>query len=72
MGCGCGGKKAVQPTLPASSAAAPQSAAAVTYDVFDSAGDLVASSTNIVFARVEARRTGGTVIPRQTASAQSA
>lgn len=74
MGCGCNKRKVV-PTLPAadgSVSTAALSAEAKTYDVVDSEGAVVASTTNIVFARVEARRTGGTVVPRTATSASSA
>lgn len=70
MGCGCGKKKVV-PTLPASSSN-PVTAGSKTYDVHDSNGAVVASTTNLVFARVEARRVGGTVVPSTTTSATSA
>lgn len=73
MGCGCGKKAKAVPTLPSS---APQNAALSaepkTYDVLDSEGAVVASTTNLVFARVEARRTGGTVVPRSTTSVSQA
>jgi len=73
MGCGCGKKKVV-PSLPSSSGApsAPLAMAPKTYDVLDTEGAVVASTTNLVFARVEARRVGGTVVPSTTTSASSA
>lgn len=73
MGCGCSKRKVV-PTLPASNGSTTSIASVEpkTYDVVDSEGAVVASTTNIVFARVEARRTGGTVVPRTTTSASSA
>lgn len=72
MGCGCGKKKVV-PTLPASTSnPATLASAAKTYDVLDGEGAVVASTTNLVFARVEARRTGGTVVPRSTTPAPQA
>lgn len=71
MGCGCNKAKVV-PTLPRSASNPLQSANPKTYDVLDSEGALVASTSNLVFARVEARRVGGTVVPSTTTSAPSA
>lgn len=71
MGCGCGQKKKVVPTLPSSSATA-LSAEPRTYDVIGTEGTVVASTSNVVFARVEARRTGGTVVLRETTSVPQA
>lgn len=70
MGCGCGKKKTVV-SAPLSSGA-PVSAEPRTYDVIGADGAVVASSTNPVLARVEARRTGGTVVLRSTASVPQA
>lgn len=72
MGCGCNKKKAMVPTLSSAASISPTMVEPKTYDVFDTDGALVASTTNLVFARVEARRTGGTVVLRETTSAQSA
>lgn len=66
MGCNCGKKKKV-PVL-ATGASTPVLQDAKTYDVVGSDGAVVASTTNLVFARVEARRAGGTVVPRSTTS----
>lgn len=73
MGCGCNKKKVV-PSLPSSSGQTTTalSVEPKTYDVIDTEGAVVASTTNLVFARVEARRTGGTVVLRETASVSQA
>jgi hypothetical protein len=71
MGCGCSKKKASvvlpsgSPVLSAEDAARVMaSGAAVKYDVYTEGGALVASYTNPVTARSEARRIGGTSVPR--------
>lgn len=72
MGCGCNKKKVV-PSLPSSSGAlTTMSVEPRTYDVINTEGAIVASTTNLVFARVEARRTGGTVVLRETTSVPQA
>lgn len=69
MGCGCGGKsKVVQPIRPQASTS-PQASTAVMYDVVGGDGTVALSSNNITFARAEARKIGGTVVPRSTALA---
>lgn len=70
MGCGCNKTKMV-PTLPGG-ASNPLQAAPKSYDVLDGGGAVVASTTNLVFARVEARRVGGTVVPSTATSASPA
>lgn len=72
MGCGCRKSKVV-PSLPSSESTttSAMSAEPNTYDVIDTEGAVVASTSNIVFARVEARRTGGTVVLRETTSTTS-
>lgn len=76
MGCGCNKRGVVQ--SPPASLSATQAVAAAKmsgnvqmHDVHDSDGALVASFTNIVTARSEARRVGGTVVP-STSGTESA
>lgn len=71
MGCGCGGKKTVV-SPPSNRSSVSQPSQPRVYDVFDGEGALVASATNPVLARVEARRVGGTVVQREPASASQA
>ncbi len=68
MACGCGKSKAATVNVPGKAAvsATPQSSQ-VLYDVLNGQGGLVASSSSVVFARSEARKVGGTVVPRQVA-----
>lgn len=70
MGCGCGGAKRTVKAVAPSGASTSPAAGAKMFDVFTSDGTLVASSQNPTFARIEARRTGGTVVPRTTVPAQ--
>lgn len=68
MGCGCSKRGKVQSPPAARSAADVVAAAKNTgnvqmHDVHDAGGALVASFSNIVTARAEARRVGGTVVP---------
>lgn len=72
MGCGCSKNKTA--SLPASRVitadtathAVARSTNVVEYDVFDGKGSLIASYSNPVTARAEARRTGGTTVPRKS------
>ncbi len=77
MSCGCNKTKTVQaPPTPGATAAVAAARAAqsvLVYDVFDGTGALVASFSNPVMARAEARRvTGGTTVPRTTTTPTSA
>lgn len=66
MGCDCGKKASVQaPPRSASDRVAAAQAAdrVVMYDVYDADGAFVASYSNPVTARGQARRNGGTVAP---------
>lgn len=83
MGCGCGKKNSVVRPPSAAQVAASQAdghAAAVSaamtsvmkFDVRDAEGALVASFTNPVTARAEARRVNGNVLPRREAETTSA
>lgn len=72
MGCNCGKKKKTVPTITASGATVMTAVPTKSYDVVDGDGGVVASTTNLVFARVEARRVGGTVVPSSTASVSQA
>lgn len=72
MGCGCG-KKSTVVAPPAASAngrvaAAVKSGSVIMHDVYSGEGALVASFSNPVTARAEARRVGGTVVPRNSNS----
>lgn len=71
MGCNCGKKKKV-PVIASSGATVMTTVATKSYDVLDGDGSIVASTTNLVFARVEARRVGGTVVPSTTTSVPQA
>lgn len=63
MGCNCGkNKKVAAAAVPSIPGTAPR--ATVTYDVTGKDGAIIASTTNVVFARSEARRSGGTYKPR--------
>lgn len=67
MACGsCGGKaKNAQARVVKPSASSPtRSSSSRVYDVVDANGSLVASHSNLVTARAEARRSSGTVVPR--------
>lgn len=69
MACGCQKRKNVQSPPGAAKAAAPVAARSskkpvVMNDVFGPDGALVASFSNLVTARAEARRVGGNVVPR--------
>lgn len=71
MGCGCNKNKTA--SLPASRLLSADAAAqavarsgSVTYDVFSPEGALLASFSNPVTARAEARRTGGTAVPHKS------
>lgn len=71
MGCGCSKRGTVQSPPAAMSANQAVSAAKTNgnvqmHDVHDASGALVASFSNIVTARAEARRVGGTVVPRSS------
>lgn len=70
MGCGCGGGKRTVVAPRTTSATLPP--APIVFDVIGADGTLVASATNPVLARAEARRSGGTVVPRQATPATSA
>lgn len=73
MGCGCGGKsKVTKVSSPSGASAVVTAGGAKIYDVIGVDGSLVASSANPTFARIEARRTGGTVVPRQATSVSPA
>ena len=71
MGCGCNKSRTVAPPPSAQTMAAlqPQQTSPVMYDVFDGEGSLVASYTNPVTARAEARRSGGNMVPRTSSLA---
>lgn len=69
MGCGC--NKAKSSVIPAA-ASASSSSSVVLFDVSDVDGSIVASYESIVLARSEARRIGGTVVPRTTAAGGTA
>lgn len=72
MGCGCNKRKG-QVMAPSSNpaarvAAARESGAIQMHDAYDANGSLIASYSNPVTARAEARRSGGTVAPPRSAS----
>jgi hypothetical protein len=73
MGCGCGGAKRTVLAAPKEQTRTASTSAPTVYDVIGPDGStLVASATNPVLARAEARRSGGTVVPRQATPATSA
>lgn len=71
--CGCRKNKGVQAPPAARTPGeavqrAKSSGSVQMYDVLDGSGALVASYTNPVASRAEARRVGGTSVPRGTGS----
>lgn len=67
MGCGCGRSKGVQSPPTARSTVTSSKMVRSSnqfHDVYTQDGALVASYTNIVTARAEARRLNGTAVPR--------
>lgn len=60
MGCGCGGNKVSRPA--GTSGVIAGNVPAPMFDVQDAAGAIVASYSNPVTARSEARRVGGVVV----------
>lgn len=71
MGCGCGKAKAAVRIPSATGAPVAVAPAPVLMDVHAADGSLVASYSNPVTARAEARRVGGTVVPRSSTNAPS-
>ena len=75
MGCGCNKKRNVVAATSSERGTATlaptvaRKSASTMYDVFNGEGALVASYSNPVTARAEARRSGGNVVPRGSSTA---
>jgi hypothetical protein len=74
MPCGCNKSRSVvsPPTERTASLQTQQQTSPVMYDVYDGDGALVASFSNPVSARSEARRTSGNMVPRANSVSSTA